>query len=235
MSDESPWRLRAISAGLAAALIGTTLGTAEYVRLPGAHVLDWTVMPWILIGFVGVSGVLAGLGIGGGMVVAMRSARASGPRLVFGGMLGGTLGCFVPALLGIAGFGSLHAPYAGTANIALSLVLGCAVFVALWAPALRTSSSRLRVVVARATIAAFVTCGAIGIAGWTLVSALGSTPTLETWRSMIDVVGPVPFSLAGALVLGALIGAIMGLATWIALRLDSASHTQSSYAPSASG
>jgi hypothetical protein len=102
-------------------------------------------------------------------------------------------------------------------------VLGCAVFVALWAPALGTSARRPLAGIARATIAAIVTCGAIGIAGWTLVTTLGSVPSLETWQTLIDAHGIVPFVTAGALVVGTLAGAIMGLATWIALHLESRS------------
>jgi hypothetical protein len=224
---ERSWSLRAVTAGLAAALVGTTLGAMQYRGLPGAMSLNWAIMPFVLLGFAALSGILGGLGIGAGMIVARRSWPRSPGRIVLGSTIGGALGCLLPAVVGIAGFGSLRAPYAGTANIIFSLVVGCAVFVALWAPAL---SARARpnawATLGRAAVSAVVTCGAVGIAGWSLAASVGSIPTLDSLALLVEAHGMIPFATTTALLLGATVGGVMGLATWIDLVLEQASeHT----------
>lgn len=215
-----PWILRAIAAGFAAALVGTAIGAFVYLGLPGAMRLDWSIMPWVLLGFSGLSGVLGGLGLGTGMIVATRR-RISAPRLVLGSALGGAVGCLLPGVVGIAGFGSLDAPYAGTTNIVSCLIVGSAVFVAIWSPALDESTRRGPWFhrLGLATIASVVTCGAAGIAGWTLATMLGAIPTLQVLQAWADAHGLVSMSLIAGLLLGLGVGAMMGLATWIGTRL----------------
>jgi hypothetical protein len=225
-----PWILRAVTAGLAAALVGTAIGAIHYCSLPGATKLNWAVMPWVLLGFAGLSGMLGGLGIGGGMILATRCERGipiSARKLVLGSSLGGAIGCLLPASLAIAGFGSLDAPYAGTANIVLSLVVGSAVFVAVWAPAFadrptgRTDQLLRRLGLAASS--AIIACGAVGIAGWSLAATLGVIPSFDALARLVDDYGIVSFSLAAAVLVGLSTGAIMGFGTWLSMRLERAS------------
>ena len=134
-SNTRHWGLRAAGTGLLACGLGTLLGTSRYVALPGAMRLDWSEMPFALAVFAVLAGVSAGLSIGGFTLLAAR--RGAGPLgLLVAGAIGGFIAGLGPGVLGIAGFGSLHAPYAGTANILSSCLLGAITFVALWSPQL---------------------------------------------------------------------------------------------------
>jgi hypothetical protein len=210
------WPLRAVLAGVLACGLGALLGTARYVALPGALKLDWARMPLAITAFVLVAGISVGLCIGGTtLFAARRGARV--PGLLLAGALGGLLAGIAPGILGIAGFGSLDAPYAGTANIMSSTLLGAITFVALWSPQLfpRPAHQAPLRHLAHAAIASVVSLGAFGMIAWSLVHTLGWVPSFDTLFALACAMGLVPFAIvSGALLTasgGAAIGAACGL------------------------
>lgn len=212
----SAWLLRAALSGIVAIGLGAALGTSRYVALPGAEQLDWTRMPLAIALFVLVGGISVGVAVGGATLVAMR--RGAGvPGLMAAGALGGVFAGVAPGIVGIAGFGSLCAPYAGTANILGSSLLGVIAFVALWSPQLfprRRDRSWVRHL-AHAAVASIVSLGAFGMVAWSLLGTLGWIPTFHPLADAALALGLVPFAmLAGALLAaggGAAIGAACGL------------------------
>lgn len=224
-----PWISRAIAAGLVAASIGTILATASYLRLPGAMRLDWSHMIWVVLGYAVLCGSLGGLGTGAGMMLATQGVREAGTvsarRLVFGSVVGGSVGCLIPAVWGIVGFGSLHAPYAGTANLVFSILVACTAFVAFWAPALDGRPTGRWEPLRRlglSAVASVVTVGSLGILGWTLAATLGAIPSFEWLAATADAYGLLPLALVAGVIVGVGVGTTMGLGTWIYLQLGRA-------------
>jgi hypothetical protein len=217
--------MRAIVAGLLAALLGVGVGTTLYLAHPGAMVLDWGVMKWIVLAYAGFTGLLGGLGIGGGMILARE--REGGPvrawRLLSGATLGGLVGCMAPAVVGIAGFGSIDAPYLGTANILFSIWIGCTAFVTLWAPRLSTAGRmRTGTRIGLAALASIITFASLGMLGWTLVTSLALVPSFTELQALAWRIGLVNFSAVAGTLAGTVVGASMGLATWVYLALETA-------------
>lgn len=214
VSTPRVWSLRAAITGVLAIGLGALLCTSRYVALPGALELDWELarMPLAIALFVLVSGVSLGMGLGGAtLFAARRGARV--PGLMLAGALGGALSGLAPGVLGIAGFGSLSAPYAGTANILGSSLLGAIAFVALWSPQLYPRRERpLLLHLGQAAIASVVSLGAFGMIAWSLVRTLGGVPSFHTMADVAQVLGLLPFSLLVGALLGALGGAAIGAA-----------------------
>lgn len=218
------WLLRAALAGVLAIALGALLCTSRYVALPGALELDWrwVQMPLAIALFVLVSGISLGVGIGGATsFAARRGARV--PGLLLAGAIGGALGGLAPGVLGIAGFGSLSAPYAGTANILGSSLLGAIAFVALWSPQLFPSSRpdrSLLLHLGHAAIASVVSLGAFGMIAWSAVSTLGIIPDFHALADASLALGLLPFSLLVGAILGALGGAAIGAACALVGRMN---------------
>jgi hypothetical protein len=215
------WPLRAVLAGVLACGLGALLGTARYVALPGALKLDWTRMPLAIAVFVLVAGISVGLCVGGTtLFAARRGARV--PGLLLAGALGGALAGIAPGILGIAGFGSLHAPYAGTANIMSSSLLGAITFVALWSPQLfpRPDHHAPLRHLAHATVASVVSLGAFGMIAWSLVRTLGWVPSFDTLADMALAIGVVPFAILAGTLLSATGGAAIGAACALVGRMS---------------
>lgn len=215
------WSLRAALTGVLAIGLGALLCTSRYVALPGALELDWELarMPLAIAVFVLVSGVSLGMGLGGAtLLAARRGARV--PGLMLAGALGGALGGLAPGVLGIAGFGSLSAPYAGTANILGSSLLGAIAFVALWSPQLypRRSERSLLLHLGQAAIASVVSLGAFGMIAWSLVRTLG-VPSFRALADAALLIGLLPFSLLVGALLGATGGAAIGAACGLVGRM----------------
>jgi hypothetical protein len=213
VSTTRAWSLRAALTGVLAIGLGALLCTSRYVALPGALELDWDLarMPLAIAMFVLVSGVSLGMGLGGAtLFAARRGARV--PGLMLAGALGGALAGLAPGALGIAGFGSLSAPYAGTANILGSSLLGAIAFVALWSPQLfpRHRERSLLLHLGQAAIASVVSLGAFGMIAWSLVRTLGGLPSFHAMSDAALVLGLVPFSLLVGGLLGAIGGAAIG-------------------------
>jgi hypothetical protein len=215
------WPLRAITSGIAACAAGAALATIVFRDLPGAAAMDWSRLAPAIALFVLVAGISIGLGLGGGMWLARARGGTVSPRgLMVGAALGGAAAAIAPGIYGIAGFGSLTGPYAGTANILASILLSASVFVALWAPALgrggpRSSVARLGLALLAATICA----ASVGVLGWMLVTALHLVPSFASMKHTAHTVGLVPFAIVTSLGLGALGGAFVGAATSIYLSL----------------
>lgn len=182
--------------------------------------LDWSQMPWALGLLAIVGGIGVGVCVGGStLLVARRGAGIGG--LTLAGALGGTIAGLAPGLLGIAGFGSLDAPYAGTANILSSILAGAIAFVALWSPQLTGHHHRQSWLglLGRSTLASIISLGAFGMMAWSVVRGLDLVPRFETMAATANAMGLLPFSLlVGAglgLVGGAAIGAACGLVVHI--------------------
>lgn len=208
------WILRAALTGVLAIAPGALLCTSRYVALPGALELDWSWvrMPLAIALFVLVSGISLGVGLGGAtLFAARRGARV--PGLLLAGAIGGALGGLAPGVLGVAGFGSLSAPYAGTANILSSSLLGAVAFVALWSPQLYPRDRPGRSVLlhlGRAAIASVVSLGAFGMLAWSLVGTLGVIPDFHALADASKALGLLPFALLVGATLGASGGAAIG-------------------------
>lgn len=225
------WTLRAALAGVLAVGLGSLVGTLRYVALPGALDLDWTRMPWAIALFVLVGGISVGVGIGSATLVAAR--RGAGVLgLMAAGAVGGLAAGVAPGLLGIAGFGSLSAPYAGTANILGSSLLGAIAFVALWSPQLfpRHRDRAWLAHLAHAAVASVVSLGAFGMVAWSLVRALGWVPSFDALEHAAKAVGLLPF----AVVVGALLAAAGGAAIGAACGLVGRMHRRASFGVRAS-
>ena len=219
---QGPWVLRAVGAGLAAALLGVGIGTSQYLALPGTEILDWSSMPWVILSYAGLCGVLGGLGIGGGMVLALGSGgRPSALRSIGGAALGGLVGCMAPTVVGIIGFGSIPAPYLGTANIVFCILVASSAFVSLWAPRF-VDRPRVALVprIGLATLASTITLGALGLVGWSLAAALGLIPTFEQIQFVAWQLGLVNLGVLLGLATSTAVGATMGLATWVFVSLE---------------
>jgi hypothetical protein len=217
------WFLRAALVGVSAIALGALLCTSRYVALPGALELDWSWvrMPLAIALFVLISGVSLGVGVGGAtLFAAHRGARV--PGLLLAGAIGGALGGLAPGVLGIAGFGSLSAPYAGTANILSSSLLGAIAFVALWSPQLfpRSRQRSLLLHLGRAAIASVVSLGAFGMIAWSLVGTLGFIPSFHALANTSLAIGLLPFSLLVGALLGAIGGAAIGAACALVGRMS---------------
>jgi len=216
------WSLRAALAGVLAVALGALLGASRYVALPGALELDWSWgrMPLAIALFVLVSGVSIGMGVGGAtLFAARRGARV--PGLLLAGLVGGALGGLAPGVLGIAGFGSLSAPYAGTANILSSCLVGAVAFVALWSPQLfpRHRERPLLLHLGHAAVASVISLGAFGMIAWSLVGTLGWIPDFHALADASLALGLLPFSLVAGAILGAVGGAAIGAACGLVDRL----------------
>lgn len=221
--SERPWPLRAIAAGIAACAVGAGLATLVYRDLPRAAEMDWSRLAPAIALFVIVAGISIGLGLGGGMWVARKGGRRpAARRLVVGSAIGGSVAAIAPGIYGIAGFGSLSGPYAGTANILSSTLLSAAIFVALWAPRLheggpRSSAARLGLALVASTICA----ASVGVLGWMLVTTLHLVPSFGAMKQAAHAIGLVPFAIATGLGIGATGGAFVGAATSVYLSLAS--------------
>lgn len=218
------WMLRSAWAGTAAALFGVGLGSLNYQALPGALRLDWSCMGWVLLGYALLTGVSSGLGIGAGTALAVRTGggpqRVGALRLVGFGAVGGVLGCTVPACVGIAGFGSLDAPYAGTANLVFCTLVVCTCFVALWAPTLwgRTHGRLGRAThVGIAAMAAGLAVASAGIFGATLFTAMAVVPSADQIFALAGRIGLLELAALAGVGCGALCGATAGFACWLYL------------------
>lgn len=136
------------------------------------------------------------------------------------GAIGGVLAGIAPGILGIAGFGSLHAPYAGTANILGSSLVGAIVFVAVWSPQLFPRRDRSVLLhLGHATLASVISLGAFGMVAWSLVRTLGWVPSFDTLADLALSMGLLPFAIAGGVLLGAAAGAAIGAACWLVGRI----------------
>jgi len=215
------WGLRAALAGVIACGIGAVVCTARYVALPGALKLDWSQMPVAIAVFVVLGGASLGLSIGGTtLLAARRGARMGG--LLLAGFIGGALAGLLPGLMGIAGFGSLDAPYAGTVNILSSCLLGAIAFVTLWSPQLlgqRSSRSALRHL-GRSALASVITLGAFGMMAWSLVRGLDLVPSFDTMANVAEAIGLLPFSLMVGALLGGVGGGAIGTACGLVAHLE---------------
>jgi hypothetical protein len=219
------WITRAAGAGTVAALFGVGLGTLHYARLPGTAELPWCSLGPAVLGYAVFCGIAAGLGLGAGTAVAVRSAggphRVGMLRMVLGGIAGGLLGLVVPGIVGIAGFGSLDAPYAGTGNIVFCLLVASTAFVSLWAPVLwRTGAGRPIALVEHlglSAIAASLAIASLGILGATLCTALDVVPSFDWLADTAIALGLVPFAMIASSILATILGAAMGFACWLYL------------------
>ena len=217
------WVGRAAGAGVFAGLVGMGYGTTIYLQQPGAMRVHWDLMFPLAIAFGLLAGLLGGLGLGGGMVLsAGRSPRrASFGRIMTGAVLGTTLGAFIPGVVGIVGFGSVRAPYAGTANIASGILLASTIFVAVFGPALsrgRGFSLLARVLAsAAASIASAVTVGGLG---WLLVDQFNLVPDLPWLQQQALSMGLVELAAISSVLVGAIVGVFVGFATWLYLSLE---------------
>jgi len=204
-------------------MLGVGIGTLQYRAIPGTAAMDWSSMALALVGFAVLTGVCSGVGIGAGTVAATRmapgGAQPGAVRLAAMGGLGGIAGCALPAFVGIAGFGSLQAPYVGTGNLVFCVLLVCTAFVALWAPVLRGEFGRL----GRAThfgIAAMsssVAVASLGILGVSVASALELVPSAEQILALAHRVGVQSLAASACVAIGAAAGATAGFACWLYL------------------
>ena len=215
------WGLRAALAGITACGLGALLGTSRYLALPGSARLSWSWdhMPLAITLFVLVGGISVGVCVGGATLLMQRRDPL---RLMGAGALGGILAGVAPGILGVAGFGSLDAPYAGTANILGSCLVGAIAFVALWSPQLfpgrgqRSWARQLGI----ATTASVISLGAFGMMGWTLMRMLDVVPTFHAMADMAMTMGLVPFAILCGVVLTATGGAAIGAACGLVGRMS---------------
>lgn len=218
--SSSRWALRAASAGLLACGLGAVIGTSRYLMLPGAERLDWSVMPLVIAAFTLITGLSMGLCLGATTrFAARRGAGLAG--LMAAGAVGGVLAGIVPGILGIAGFGSLSAPYMGAANILGSILVGAIAFVSLWSPVLFPSQRPMSALrhVGHAAIASVVSLGAFGMMSWTLLRTFDLVPTFDTLADLALEIGIMPFAVVGGVLLGAAGGAAIGAACALVRRL----------------
>ena len=216
---------RAVAAGLAAALFGAGLGTFHYARLPGAEALDWGWLALAIAGFAIFAGALGGLGLGGATAWAVQSAggarKVGAVRMVLAGVVGGLVGAIAPGIFGIAGFGSLEAPYAGTGNLVFCLLVTSTTFVSLWAPVLWRVGGHRPIAWAEhlglSALAASLAIASLGILGATLCTSLGFVPTFDWLVEVTMTIGLVPLAIVASSIIAATLGAAMGFACWLYL------------------
>lgn len=206
--------------------MGGGICTTLYLQLPGAERLDWSVHFGHIGAYILFTGLCVGTAIGAGMAwaVGRRGARqgASLGRLVLGATLGTLVGGIIPAVVGIAYFGSLCAPYAGTANLLLSILAAATTYVVLWAPVLDDRAAALprphRIGIA--SLSATLAATSMAALGWTLATVLDVLPSLSWMQHTAREIGLVPFAAWAGLFVCGWIGLYMGLATWLDLTLS---------------
>ncbi|MCB9704116.1 MAG: hypothetical protein H6711_19665 [Myxococcales bacterium] len=220
-----PWARAALGGGLVAGALGTlTIALGYYARFPKAPPIGTWGESAATIALVGLlSGAALGLGIGGGVVVGRRRG-GRGVAEVVGGALGGALSGILPSLIGVLGFGSLAAPYAGTDLAAIGVLVAAIVLGALLStPAASDQESPLP---RPSTLAASLLASALVIIpfGLTIAGLVGVALPLEVIRGLLDVFGEdsrSAFALGAlsvglAAVFGALVGAFVGLSVGLA-------------------
>jgi hypothetical protein len=216
------WVIRAVLAGLVGSIMGAGLGTAVYLAIPGAMRLDWTVMFPVIFSYAGLCGVLGGLGIGAGMVFAVRGQpdRVSARRLVAGSVAGALVGGILPAVVGIAGFASLRAPFMGTENIVGCTWLGVSLFAAVWSPAIdgRRERSLLLRFGASTLASAIVAAALAGLVGG-LALIFDLVPDYAFLDHLAGDIGLVPLGIVAGSALLVAVGVFMGLACWMHITL----------------
>jgi hypothetical protein len=223
-STGSHWR--AAAAGCVASVLGVALGTMHYAQLAGTESLCWSVLGAALVLFALASGIMGGLGLGAATAIAVRSAggvRRVGPgRMIAAGTIGGLAGLVVPGIVGIAGFGSLPAPYAGTGNLVFCLLVASTAFVSLWAPVLWRIDAARPIAWGEhfglSALAASLAIASIGILVATLCAALGMVPTIDWLAAVALAIGLLPLAALASGVLAILLGSAMGFACWLYLR-----------------
>jgi hypothetical protein len=222
-SKRTTWVLPALAAGLVSTTLGAALGASQYFALPGAMRIDWTLMLPILVAYAGVTGVLAGLGLGGGMVIAAggRGRGAAIGRLLGGAVAGAVVGLTLPAVAGIAGFGSVDGPYAGTGNILLSTLVSATAFVGLWAPHLDTQPGRLRPLprLGLSALSSLIAAATVGTLLWIAHQQLGIVPTFDWMADTAERWGLVPFAAVAGVLVSVAIGLFLGFASWLYLTM----------------
>ena len=222
------WGFRAVASATAASALAAGLATITYRALPGTACLPWDRLGLAIVTFTLMTGVCVGLGVGGGTIAAVRRApwrtrRSPIGRLVLGGALGGALAGIIPGLFGIAGFGSLHAPYLGTITIVSVVLAAATTFVVLWGPRLLPSTVVGVIGPARrfglATASAVITAGSAGLLGIMVGLSLHLLPSLAQLHAAAHRIGLVGLAVLGGVVLGAVGGALTGLACGIFVAL----------------
>ncbi len=203
-------------------MVGVGVGWSRYIGLPGALRMDWATLGPLVVAFGGLCAVMLGLGLGGGLVWAVRArgARTSAPRLAIGAAVGAAVAGTLPAMLGIGGFGQLHAPFMGTANILGSSLLAAAAFVALFAPSThREHTVGLLRRLGLSALASSITAATLGGLAWLLVQELALTPSFYEIVALAERVGLWTLSAWVALALCSALGVFVGLATWVYMSL----------------
>lgn len=223
VTQRPSWILRAAWAGAASCLLGAGLATWNYAALPGAERLPWDSMALVIVAYAVGSGIAGALGIAAATALAVRtgggSRRVGALRMTAFGALGGLVGALVPAVVGIVGFGSLHAPYAGTANLVFSILVGSTTFVTLWAPQLWDRPFRLGRVehLGVSAMAASLAIASFGILGASASGAFGFAPSFEWLCAAEAELGLMELAVRIGAVIGLFVGAAAGFACWLYL------------------
>jgi hypothetical protein len=225
-----PTSTRRIRWSAAAAFAGAVSGSLAAALLAASYYLrfacmgpEWSWSTWMIsIAILApVSGAAFGVLACGGVVLGRRKGRP-----LLGAMIGGALGGIIPSLVGTVGYGSLHAPYAGTGPILLSVLCGLLCFTLLASLPASTNADRTttrsRSVLA-STLAALLVTVPFG-----LVAATGLTTLFpeDVVRGIVNWIGNSPtdsspcvlaaLGLGIAVFLGAGLGLFTGLTAQLA-------------------
>lgn len=216
-----------VAAGFVAALV---IGGGYFLRFPASPLGSWTVFAVSALGVGVLSGGCLGAGVAAGHMMFART-HGGVARQCVGAGLGAFAGGLVPSLLGVVGYGSLSAPYAGTDLAAMGVLSACFVFSVLFSlPVCRgqTSALGLSKQVLCATGAAALVIIPFGV---TAASMATAALPLDVLRQMLAVIGGsnadslvvlCSLSAAIALVFGMLVGTFVGLTHELARLLRSA-------------
>jgi len=221
------WARAALAAGLAAGALGSlAIALGYYARFPDRPPLGTWSLSAASVAVAGpLSGAALGLSICGGIVLARR--RGGRARLL-GAAGGGAVGAILPSLIGVVGYGSLSAPYAGTDLAAFGVLVAAVLLGALLS--LPAATGRVSELSRGATLA----CSALGSAlvilpfGLAVAGIVAAVLPLATIRELLRLLGGASFdaplvlgalALGLAAVFGALVGAFIGLTSDLAALL----------------
>jgi hypothetical protein len=221
--DRLPWPAVAALAGAAAGSIAAlSLACSYYLRFPDVGG-GWSWSLWVtsIAIMAPVSAAVWGVAACGGLAIGRGRGRP-----LLGAILGGAIGGLFPSLVATVGYGSLHAPYAGTGPIAFSVLLGIYLFASLGSlPAAsgeRSALPRAKTLFASA-LASLAVAMPFGLAVATLVAHVFPEPVVRAVVATLGESGcddsPTVLAMMGVLVAGtagAALGAYLGLTARLA-------------------
>jgi hypothetical protein len=185
---------------------------------------DWSWLAWTVVIAVvtPIIGAFWAAGSAWGIRLAARRF-ARGKRVMvsapLGGFLGGSIGGIIPMAICVGGFGSLNAPYVGTANVAFGLLAGFSLFATGFA--IRWDTERAAPAWRARALATLLVIVPFGLAVMSAITAIVSWEAIVVvfdWLEQQFAEQPVVMGIGALLtapIVGGTLGGLLGMVTWL--------------------